>query len=85
MALLLPCFDLAIPKLQSTSKDQRGGLSCLLSEALLGLSVLLSWVFICLVTNAVKSGFSHQFTIVFRAVLFAKSFPNQSSYHSCKM
>lgn len=76
MALLLPCFDLAIPKLESTSKDQRGEWSCLLSEALLGLSVLVSCVFICLVTNAVKSGFSHQFTVTFSAVLFAKSFPN---------
>lgn len=76
MALLLLCFDLAIPKLQSTSKDQRGELSCLLSEVLLGLSVLLSQVFICLVTNAVKSGFSHQLPITFSVVLFAKSFPN---------
>lgn len=72
MALLLPYFDITLPKLQSTSKYQRGELSRLLSEALLGLSVLLSCVFVCLVTNAVKSGFSHQFTITFSAVLFTK-------------
>lgn len=36
MALLLPCFDLAVPKLQR--EDQRGELICLFSEALLGLS-----------------------------------------------
>lgn len=76
MALLLPCFDLAMPKLQSTNEDQKGELSCLLCETLLGLSVLLSWVFICLITNAMKSGFSHQLQITFSAVLFAKSFPN---------
>lgn len=73
MALLLPCFDLAVPKLQSTRKDQRGELSCLFSEALLGLSVLLPWVFICLVANAVWSGFSHQLPITFSSVLFPVS------------
>lgn len=73
MALLLPCFDLAVPKLQSTRKDQRGELSCLFSEALLGLSGLLPWLFICLVANAVQSGFSHQVPITFSSVLFTVS------------
>jgi len=76
MALLLLYFDLAIPKLQSTSKDQRGELSCFLSEALLGHSLLLSWVFICLEINTVKFGFSHQFTITSSAELYATGFPN---------
>lgn len=30
MALPLPCFDLAVPKLESTSKHPGGELSCLL-------------------------------------------------------
>lgn len=73
MAFLLPCFDLAVPKLQSTRKDQRGEPSCLLSEALLGLSALLPWVFILLVANAVQSGFPHQVPITFSSVLFTVS------------
>lgn len=73
MALLLPCFDLAVPKLQSTRKDQKGELTCLFSEALLGLSVLLPWIFICLVANVVWSGFSHRVPITFSSVLFTIS------------
>lgn len=60
MALLLPCFELAVPTLESTSEHQGGEVSCLLPELLLAFSVLLSRVFICLVTNAVKSGFFHR-------------------------
>lgn len=73
MALHLPCFDLAVPKHKSTRKEQRDELNCLLSEALLGLSALLPWVFICLVANAVRSGFSHQVPITFSSVLLTVS------------
>lgn len=73
MALLLPCFDLAVPKLQRTRKDQRDELSCSFSAALLGLSGLLPWVFIYLIAHKVQSGFSHQVPITFSSVLFTVS------------
>lgn len=49
MALPLPCFDLAVPKLGSTSRHQGGELSCLLLKYYLVLAFL--GFFFCMLGN----------------------------------
>lgn len=54
-----PVLNLQCQHLKVPAEHQGGEVSCLLPELLRAFSVLLSRVFICLVTNAVKSGFFH--------------------------